>query len=68
MTDLTWLDFLTIVSVLLQVQNQNDIVGIRDVQKEVDRAIDTINTHLAEQDTKLSKILEVLYEIDREIV
>lgn len=68
MNEYSWLDFLTIVSVLLQVQNQNDIVGIRDVQKEVDRAIDTINTHLAEQDTKLAKILEVLYEIDREIV
>lgn len=63
-----FLDLLTLASFALQIQNQNEIIGIKDVQREADRAVDAINAHLAEQDAKLSKILEVVYEIDREIV
>ena len=54
------LDLLTIISFVIQVQNQKDIVGIQDVQSEVDRAIDLLNEHLERQDDKINKIMEAL--------
>lgn len=62
------LDVLTIVSFVLQLQNQQNIIGIRDVQKEVDRAIGEIHAHLEMQDTKIDRILEVLNETNQETV
>ena len=52
------LDVLTIVSFVLQLQNQQNIIGIQDVQREVDRAIGEIHAHLEQQDDKINRILE----------
>lgn len=56
------LDILTLISFALQLQNQQNIIGIADVQKEVDRAIDKINEHLQIQDDKIDKIMEALIQ------
>ena len=58
------LDVLTIVSFVLQLQNQQNIIGIRDVQREVDRAIGEIHAHLEQQDEKIDRLLEGVYEAD----
>lgn len=50
------LDVLTILSFALQIQNQSNIVGISDVQEEVNRAVSEIHAHLEEQDKKLQRI------------
>ena len=62
MNSLEFLDILTIISFILQIQNQDKLIGIQDVQREVDRAIGEIHAHLELQDGKLDKILEELYE------
>lgn len=62
------LDLLTVASFLMQVQNQMHIVGISDVQEEVNRAVDAINAHLEAQDEKISRIMEVLDANDNETV
>ena len=59
---LNFLDILTLISFALQIQNQNKLIGIQDVQKEVDRAIEEIHKHLEMQDAKIDRILEVLNE------
>ena len=59
---LEFLDILTILSFVLQIQNQSSIVGINDVQDEVNRAITEIHAHLEEQDRKLEKLLERMGE------
>ena len=55
-----FLDVLTIISFAIQTQNQQNIIGIRDVQKEVDRAIGEIHQHLEIQDEKIDRLLEGL--------
>lgn len=57
---LDFLDILSIISFMIQIQNQGNIIRISDVQNEVDRAVDKINEHLVEQDRKLNLVLEVL--------
>ena len=52
------LDVLTILSFALQVQNQEHLIDITDVQREVNRAVEEIHRHLEEQDTKLALLLE----------
>ena len=52
------LDILTILSFALQIQNQTNIVGISDVQGEVNRAVGEIHAHLEEQDRKLAYLME----------
>lgn len=59
-SQLDFLDALTIISFVLQLQNQNNIINIRDVQTEVDRAINEIHAHLEQQDEKIDKILKFL--------
>ena len=54
------LDLLTLVSFAIQLENQKGIVGIQDIQSEVDRAIDLLNEHLQKQDEKINKIMEAL--------
>ena len=54
------LDLLTLISFAIQVENQKNIIGIQDIQGEVDRAIDLLNEHLQEQDEKINKIMEAL--------
>ena len=52
-----FLDILTIMSFALQVENQNNIIGISDVQNEVNRAVSEIHAHLEEQDRMLKLLL-----------
>ena len=52
------LDILTIVSFVLQVQNQGRIIDLADVQDEVNRAVEEIHAHLEAQDAKLNEIME----------
>ena len=54
---LDFIDILTLISFALQMQNQTKLIGIQDVQKEVDRAIDKINQHLEDQDRMLKELL-----------
>lgn len=58
--NLEFLDILTIVSFVLQIQNQSKIFGISDVQDEFHKALKEIHAHLEIQDDKIDKILEVL--------
>ena len=51
------LDLLTVLSFVLQVENQGNIIGLGDVQNEVNRAINEIHAHLEEQDRKLELLL-----------
>lgn len=55
------LDILTIVSFILQIQNQSKIFGISDVQDELHKAVNEIHAHLENQDEKLNKIMGVLH-------
>ena len=69
MNGLEVLDILTVVSFVLQVQNQGRIIDLADVQDEVNRAVEDIHQHLQEQDSKIDHIIEVMErEIDRKIV
>ena len=69
MNSLDFLDFLTVLSFVLQIQNQDKLIGIQDVQREVDRAIGEIHAHLEVQDAKIDRILEVIQnETDSEII
>ena len=56
--NLELLDILTICSFILQIQNQSNIVGMSDVQDEVNRAVAEIHAHLEEQDRKLQIIMK----------
>ena len=53
-----FLDILTILSFVLQVENQGNIIGLSDVQNEVNRAVSEIHAHLEEQDRKIELLLE----------
>lgn len=57
---LDFLDILGIMSFAIQIENQGNIIRIQDIQGEVDRAIDLLNSHLERQDQKINKIMEVL--------
>lgn len=59
---LNFLDILSIISFAITIQNQNKLIGIQDVQKEVDRALEELHQHLQKQDEKIDRILEVLYD------
>lgn len=63
---LDFLDILSIISFAITIQNQNKLIGIQDVQKEVDRALDELHQHLQIQDEKIDKILEVLNDYNKE--
>ena len=57
---LEFLDLLSIISFVITIQNQTKLIGIQDVQKEVDRAIEEIHAHLEKQDGKLDTIIQIL--------
>ena len=59
---LEFLDILSIISFAITIQNQSKLVGIQDVQKEVDRALEELHQHLQKQDKKIDRILEVVYD------
>ena len=56
--NLELLDWLTIFSFILQIQNQSNIIGMSDVQDEVNRAVSEIHAHLEEQDKKIEIIMK----------
>ena len=55
-----FLDLLTIISIVIQIQNQKDIAKASDIQNETDKAVDLINEHLQMQDKKINEILRIL--------
>ena len=56
------LDIITILSFMLQVQNQNHIIDIKDIQEEFQKVQSKIDSHLQIQDDKIDKILEYIKE------
>lgn len=54
------LDILTVLSFVMQVQNQSKLFGISDIQEDNNRVAEDIHKHLQQQDAKINKILELL--------
>lgn len=63
MNNIETLDLLTLLSFILQVENQGRIIDIKDVQNEVNRAIEEIHAHLETQDEKMNEIIILLREL-----
>lgn len=57
---LEFLDILTVLSFVLQLQNQSKIFGLQEVQNDNNRVAQEIHKHLESQDEKIDRILEVL--------
>lgn len=55
-----FLDIITIISFIMQLQNQSKLFSLRDIQNDNNRISAEIHKHLQEQDGKINKILEVL--------
>ena len=58
----SFLDVITILSFMLQLQNQDKLFDINDVQRELQKVQDRIDTHLQIQDDKIDTILAYLKE------
>lgn len=58
--ELGFLDILTVLSFVLQLQNQSKIFGLQEVQNDNNRVAQEIHKHLESQDEKIDRILEVL--------
>lgn len=56
------LDIITILSFMLQMQNQSHIIDIKDIQEELQKVQSKIDSHLQIQDDKIDKILEYIKE------
>lgn len=56
----SFLDVITILSFVLQLQNQDKLFDINDVQRELQKVQDRIDNHLQIQDDKIDMILEYL--------
>lgn len=56
----SFLDVITILSFMLQLQNQDKLFDINDVQRELQKVQDRIDSHLQIQDDKIDMILELL--------
>lgn len=54
------LDLLTVLSFIMQVQNQSKLFGISDIQEDNNRVAEEIHQHLQQQDEKINKILELI--------
>lgn len=54
------LDLLTVLSFIMQVQNQSKLFGINDIQEDNNRVAEEIHQHLQQQDEKINKILELI--------
>lgn len=59
-TEFELLDLLTILSFIMQVQNQSKLFGISDIQEDNNRVAEEIHQHLKQQDEKINKILELI--------
>lgn len=53
-----FLDVLTIVSFIMQLQNQSKLFGLHDVQDDNNRVTKEIHAHLEAQGEKINRILE----------
>lgn len=56
----SFLDVVTILSFILQMQNQGKLFDINDVQRELQKVTDKIDTHLQIQDDKIDAIIAYL--------
>ena len=56
----SFLDVITILSFMLQLQNQDKLFDINDVQRELQKVQDRIDSHLQIQDDKIDMILAFL--------
>lgn len=54
------LDILTIVSFVMQLQNQSKSFDLHDIQNDNERVAEEIHQHLKTQDEKIDKILNRL--------
>ena len=54
------LDVLTIVSFVMQLQNQSKLFDFHDIQNDNERVAEEIHQHLKTQDEKIDKILNRL--------
>ena len=54
------LDLLTVLSFIMQVQNQSKLFGISDIQEDNNRVSEEIHQHLRQQDEKINRILELI--------
>lgn len=59
-TEFELLDLLTVLSFIMQVQNQSKLFGISDIQEDNNRVAEEIHQHLKQQDEKINKILELI--------
>ena len=64
MNELDFLDILTIMSFVLQIQNQSHIIDLGDIQEEIGKAVNNVHAHLTIQDEKINKILIILEDKD----
>ena len=58
----SFLDVITILSFMLQLQNQDKLFDINDVQRELQKVQNKIDTHLQIQDDKIDMIIAYLKE------
>lgn len=58
----SFLDVITILSFMLQLQNQGKLFDINDIQRELQKVQDRIDTHLQIQDDKIDAIIAYLKE------
>lgn len=56
------LDVITILSFILQLQNQDKLIDVKDIQRELQKVTDRIDTHLQIQDDKIDAIINYLKE------
>ena len=57
---LDFLDVLSIISFVLQIETLGNTFTIEDIQKDNDRIMQELHGHLEEQDRKIDMIMEVL--------
>lgn len=55
-----FLDIITVISFIMQLQNQSKLFGLHDVQEDNNRISSEIHKHLEQQDKKIDKILELI--------
>lgn len=58
----SFLDVITILSFMLQLQNQDKLFDINDIQRELQKVQSSIDTHLQNQDDKIDAIIAYLKE------
>lgn len=58
----SFLDVITILSFILQLQNQDKLFDINDVQRELQKVQNKIDAHLQIQDDKIDMIIAYLKE------